>query len=194
MRRTVSVLLFLSVFACSALAARHEVHVQVRSVLSQKVRGVGVGGPVGGEFTTEVPCSRPYPSDTVSVVSGGAGSLDQCVLANPSHQAIGSVQNRRVEAILTTEDGQTYYVVLGCQREYGWCAPLADRANYVGKLNDKPKWLVDYQHRPFNGFIKVSLRPDGKKKVTYQIECATKMANLKNSSSSNLDFCIPPLG
>ena len=139
MRGSVLVLLFLSVFACSASAARHEVHVQVRSVLSQRVRGVGVGVLVGGEFTTQVPCSRPYPSDTVSVVSGGAGSLDQCVLANPAHQPTGSVQNRRVEAILTTEDGQTYYVVLGCQKQYGWCAPLADRANYVGKLNDKPK-------------------------------------------------------
>jgi hypothetical protein len=49
----------------------------------------------------------------------------------------------------------------------------------VGKLNDKPKWLADYQHRPFYGFIKVSLRPDGKKKVTYQIEYATKMKTLK---------------
>jgi len=174
MRRSASVLLFLSVFACSASAAQHEVHVQVRSVLSQTVRGVGVGGLVGSEFTTQVPCSRPYPSDTVSVVSG-PGSLDQCVLANPAHQATGSVQNRRVEAILTTDDGQTYYVVLGCQKEYGWCAPLADRSNYVGKLNDKPKWLADYQHRPFYGLIKVSLRPDGKKKVTYQIEYATKM-------------------
>jgi len=179
MRGSVLVLLFLSVFACSASAARHEVHVQVRSVLSQRVRGVGVGVLVGGEFTTQVPCSRPYPSDTVSVVSGGAGSLDQCVLANPAHQPTGSVQNRRVEAILTTEDGQTYYVVLGCQKQYGWCAPLADRANYVGKLNDKPKWLADYQHRPSYGFIKVSLRPDGKKKVTYQIEYATKIKTLK---------------
>jgi hypothetical protein len=47
MRGSVSVLLFLSVFACSASAARHEVHVQVRSVLSQTVRDIGVGGPVG---------------------------------------------------------------------------------------------------------------------------------------------------
>ena len=178
MRRSASVLLFLSMVACSASAARHEVHVQVLSVLSQTVRGVGVGGLVGSEFTNQVACSRPHPSDTVSVVSG-PGSLDQCVLADPAHQATGSVQNRRVEAILTTEDGQTYYVALGCQREYGWCAPLADRANYVGKLNDKRQWLADYQHRPFYGFMKVSLRRDGKKKVTYQIEYATKMKTLK---------------
>jgi hypothetical protein len=178
MRRSASVLLFLFVFACSASATRHEVHLQVLSVLSQTVRGVGVGGPVGGEFTTQVPCSRLYPSDTVSGISG-PGSLDRCVLANPAHQATVSVQNRRVEAILTTEDGQTYYVVLGCQKQYGWCAPLADRANYWGKLDDRPKWLADYQHRPFYGFIKVSLCPDGKKKVTYQIEYATKMKTLR---------------
>jgi hypothetical protein len=171
-------LLFLSVFACSASAARHEVHVQILSILSQTVRGVGVGGLVGGEFTSQVPCSQPYPSDTVSVVSG-PGSLDQCLLRNPAHRATGSVQNRRVEAILTTEDGQTYYVVLGCQKEYGWCAPLAEHANYVGKLNDKPKWLANYERRPFYGFIKVSLRPDGKKKVSYQIQYVTKVKTLK---------------
>ena len=68
-----------------------------------------------------------------------------------------------------------YYAVLGCQKQYGWCIPLADRATYVGKLNDQPKLLENYQHRPGAGFMKVSLRPDKKKKVTYQIEYAVKI-------------------
>jgi len=179
MRLSASVfLLIVSLVAYSASGAQHEVHVQIVSVLSQTVRGVGVDGPAGGEFTTLIPCSEPYPSDTVGVVQG-PGSLKQCLLASPAHQATGSVQNRRVEAILTNEDGQTYYVVLGCQKLYSWCAPLAEHANYVGKLNDRPKWVADYPHRPFYGFIKVSLRPNGKKKVTYQIEHAAKVKVLK---------------
>ena len=179
MRVSASLLLLLpSLAASSALATQHQVHLQVLSVLSQTVRGVGVGSPAGGEFKTLIPCSKPYPSDTVGVVQG-PGSVNQCVLASPAHESTGSVQNRRVEAILATEEGQTYYVVLGCQKQYGWCTRLAEQANYVGQLNDKPKWLADYQHRPFHDFIKVSLRPNGKNKVTYLIEYATKLEMLK---------------
>ena len=175
MRFSASVfLLLVTLVADSASAAQHKVRVQVVSVLSQTVSGVGVGSPAGGEFTAVIPCSEPYPSDTVGVVQG-PGSLKQCLFASPAHQPSGTVQNRRVEAILTTEDGQTYYSVLGCQKVYGWCAPLAEHAAYEGTLNDKPKWLADYPHRPFDGFIKVSLRPNGKKKVTYQIEYAAKV-------------------
>ena len=191
MRRTVSVLLFLSVFACSALAARHEVHVQVRSVLSQTVRGVGVGGPVGGEFTTEVPCSRPYPSDTVSVVSGGRGRWTNAfsLILRIRPLAVFKIVELRPYSRPKTDRHTTSFSVAK-ESMVGALHWLTGRTMW----NDKPKWLADYQHRPFNGFIRVSLRPDGKKKVTYQIEYATKMANLKNSSPSNLDFCIPPLG
>lgn len=52
---------------------------------------------------------------------------------------------------------------------------LGDHAAYRGKLNDRPEWLENYQHRPCYGFIKVSLHPDGKKKVTYEIEYAVKV-------------------
>jgi len=138
------------------------VHVQVLSVLSQTVRGVGVGGIVGGELTTDVPGPGP----------------DRETELFPFHQVTSSVQNRRVEAILTTEDGKTYYVVLGCQKQYGWCAPLAEHTNYVGNLNNQPKWLADYPNWPY-GLIKVLLRPDGKKKVTYQIEYAAEVKVLK---------------
>jgi hypothetical protein len=178
MRRSVSVLLVVSLFACSASAAPHEVHVQVLSVMSQTGRGYSVAGLGAGGSPTLIACTPPfYPSDTVGVISG-QGAADQCIRANPAYAVTGSVQNRRVEAILTTEDGRTYYVVLGCQKVYGWCAPLADQAHYVGKLNDKPKWLADYENRPFYGFVKVSLRPDGKKKVTYEIQYATKLTTL----------------
>ena len=169
MRRFVLVpLLFL--LACSGVAARHrnQVHVQVLSVWSQTLRGVGVGvgSMVGGGFTTEVPCSD---SGSVGVVQGPI-SLTPCPVSSSAHEATGGVQNRGVEAILTTEDGKRYHVVLGCQKQYGWCAPVAEHANYVGNLNNQPKWLADYPRRPFNDLIKVSFRPDGKKKVTYQIQ------------------------
>ncbi len=178
MRVPVSVLLLLAPLIAPASTARYEVHVQVLSSLSQTVRGVGVG-PAGGQFNTLIPCSQPYPTDTIGVVPGNPASTDRCILATRSGEATGTVQNRRVEAILTTEDGQTYYVVLGCQKQYGWCSPLAERANYVGRLNDQPKWLADYQHRPVYGFMKMSLRPNGKNRVTYLIEYAAKVEMLK---------------
>jgi hypothetical protein len=49
----------------------------------------------------------------------------------------------------------------------------------VGRLNDQPKWLADYQHRPVYGFMKMSLRPSGKNRVTYLIEYAAKVEMLK---------------
>lgn len=105
MRVSASLLLLLSLAASSASAIQHQVHLQVLSVLSQTVRGVGVGSPAEGEFKTLIPCSKPYPSDTVGVVQG-PGSVNKCVLASPSHQSTGSVQNRRVEAILATAEGR----------------------------------------------------------------------------------------
>lgn len=179
MRVFAAALLSLVCLVVPALAAHDEVSVRVLSSLSQTVRGVGVGSPSGGPLGRAVPCSQPYPTDTVAVVRENPGSVDQCLIAVPSQQSTGSVQNRRVEAILTTEDGQTYYVVLGCQKQYGWCTPLANGQKYGGKLSDKAKWLTDYQHRPAYGFMKVSLRSEGKDKVSYVIEYATKVEALK---------------
>lgn len=179
MRVFASVLLSLICLVIPIFAAHHEVHVQVLSTLSQTVRGVGVGSPAGGQLGSAIPCSEPYPIDTVAVVLGNPSSVDQCLIAVPSHESTGIVQNRRVEAILTTEDGQAYYVVLGCQKQYGWCVPLSKGEKYVGELSDQTKWLADYQHRPAYGFMKVSLRPEGKNKVRYAIEYATKATLVK---------------
>jgi hypothetical protein len=68
-----------------------------------------------------------------------------------------------VKAILTTEDGQRYFVDLDCEKQYGWCAPLGDHATCLGKLSEQPKSLSNYQNRPSAGFMKISLRPNGKK-------------------------------
>jgi hypothetical protein len=187
MRPVATTCLFLSL-TLSASASRHEVRVLVVSTLSQHVGGVTVGigpagGPAGGEFASSTTtCAQPYPETTIAVLPGETpGATEHCILAGPSGDAIGTVQNRRVEAILTTDDGQTYYAVLGCQKQYGWCTPLTGQATYVGMLNDNPKRLTDYQHRPALGFMKVSLQPDGEKKVTYQIEYATQVKLIKRS-------------
>lgn len=178
-----SLLVFVAWRVSPASASRHEVQIQVLSTLDQNVRGVGVGiGPAagspippGGISASTTTCPLPYPD--------GSHNLYRCDLPGPSGDEIGSVQNRRVKAIVTTQSGQTYYVVLGCQKQYGWCIPLTGHATYVGHLNDKPKRLEDYQHQPGQGFMKVSLRPDGKKKVTYQIEYAEKINLLKSPSA-----------
>jgi|SRR5579862_7973256 len=175
MRVVVITPLLLILLVGSAAASRHEVQVQILSTKSQTVGGVGVGiGPgadvaiaPGGDGASTTTCPLTYPD--------GTGTVQYCVLPGPSGDELGQVQNRRVEAIITTEGGQRYYVVLGCERQYGWCMPLAERATYVGKIDEQPKWLANYQHRPGTGFMKVSLHPDGKKKVTYQIEYAVKV-------------------
>ena len=160
-----------------AAASKHPVTLKVLKTISQNVRGVGVAP--GIEVTSApVSCSPPYPSNTVSVQQQVPGypSNDQCVLALPARDLTGTVHNRDVHALLTTQDGLQYYVILGCQKEYGWCDPLEKNTTYVGELNEQPKWLADYQHRPVTSFMKVRLRPAGKKKVTYQIEYAIKIA------------------
>lgn len=180
-------LAFLSVLSANpAVAARHEVKLQVLTTLSQNVRGVGIAR---GEEVTSAPvsCSPPYPDNTVSVQQQVPGypSGDQCTLATPAHDVLGAVHNREVQALLTTEDGKQYYVILGCQKQYGWCDPLADKAVYSGKLNDNPKWLANYRHRPVTSFVKISFWPSGKKKVTYRIEYAARV------TGTNLDGVRP---
>ena len=175
MRRSPLVFLLLIAASTVAFASRHEVQLQVLSTRAQNVHGVGVGiGPAtgapmppGGEGAAVETCPLSYPD--------ASHNLTICESPGPTGDATGTVQNRRVEAILTTSQGLKYYVILGCQKQYGWCIPLADHATLKGHLNDASKWLDDYQHRPGTGFMKVALRPDGKKKVTYQIEYAAKV-------------------
>lgn len=179
--------LSLVLFVAMPAWASHNPQLQVKvlAIRSQNVSGVGIGPvnggmPHGGDFANTVPCGQPYPSDTAAVIPGdNPGSADHCVLAGPSGEMTGTVQNQRVQAILTTQDGQTFYAGLGCQKQYGWCAPLATHTTYTAGLNDQPKWLADYQHRPALGFMKLTFHPDGKKKVTYLIEYAVKVKLIK---------------
>ena len=185
MRMPVLVFLLLAALIAPASARPHEVELQVLSTFPQIVRGVGVGPGIAGDFSLPMPCAQPYTGDAVVVVPGNPGSADHCIDASPSGDFTSSVQARRVKAILTTEDGQRYFVDLGCQKHYGWCTPLAV-ATYLGKLDEQSKWLSNYRNRPGTGFMKVSLRPNGKKKVTYTIYSATKLRSANPQFESNL--------
>lgn len=181
MRTPAATFLSLIVLVIPASASKHDVQVQVLSTLEQNVRGVGVGigpgagppVPPGGDVARTSVCPLPYPD--------GSHNLYECLVQGPTGDELGTVQNRRVEAILTTESGQTYYVVLGCQKRYGWCIPLGSRATYVGHLNDRSKWLENYEHRPGLGFMKITLLPDREKKVTYLIEYAVKVRLIRGT-------------
>ena len=177
--RVTSVVLLVAALVVSASATRRHVHVQVLSAMSQTVHGVGVSPPSFDQLSTQVPCSQPYPKYALGVVQGNPGSVDRCIFGTSSHAVTGSVQNRRVEAILTTEAGQTYFVVLGCQRQFGWCAPLVNGSNYAGTLDDAEKWLARYKDRPVYGPMHLRLRPDGTHRVTYAIEYAAKVRLLR---------------
>lgn len=146
MRAFASTIAFGLLFATPVAASRHEIKLQVLTTLSQNVRGVGIA-PGIEVVGAPVSCSPPYPDNTVSVQQKvpGYDSADQCTLALPSHDVSGTVHNREVQALLTTEDGLQYYVILGCERQFGWCDALGNKEIYSGQLNDSPKWLANYQ-------------------------------------------------
>jgi hypothetical protein len=184
MRAYLSTLLSLVSLVAPAWASRHPVQVQVLSAMSQNVSGVGVGIglgagstiPPGGDVARTMRCPLTSPT--------APGTTYRCIDFGATGNEQGTVQNRRVEAIITAADGRTYYVILGCQRQYGWCTSLTDRATYVGELNDRSKWLEDYQHRPVRSFTKISLHLGGKKKVTYQIEYAVRVKLVENRAET----------
>ena len=188
--RAFKVALFsLSLFTLPAAGSKHPVKLQVVKAISQNLQGVGIAH--GTEVTSApVSCSPPYPDNTVSVQQQVPGypERDQCVLATPAHELTGAVHNREVQALLTTENGLQYYVILGCQKEYGWCDPLLNDATYMGELDDQPKWLADYRHRPVTSFMKIRLRSSGKKKVTYRIEFAMKVARSDSDPAQPRSF------
>ncbi len=77
-------------------------------------------------------------------------------------------------AILTAEDGQTYRVVLYCQRQLSDCPKLADGKVYTGRM-DKKAILDASGCKPVFGPPKVGLRPNGRHKVTYTIFSSRKL-------------------
>lgn len=171
-----AILMLVSLSARAFSASSHRVvKVRVLVTLAQHVGGVGVGIgegsgppiPPGGDIARTMRCASDSPET--------GGSTYGCLSPTISGQELGTAQNWRVQAIITADNGETYYAILGCQRRYSWCTSLEVGATYVGKLNDQPRWLENYQHRPVRSFIKVAFRPNGKKKLTYQIEYAAKV-------------------
>lgn len=182
--RTSALVMLLLAAATAASASHHQVKVQVLSTQDQHAGGLNVGtGPSsvspyapGGEGASTTICPLPYPE--------GSDSLAPCVIHGAPVNATGTAQVRSVHAILTTKDGLTYFAVIACQRQYGWCIPLAEHATYVGLLNDRSKRLSHYQ--PREGWLKIKLRPDGKKKVTYQINSAVQVKLIHNSPPNHI--------
>ena len=58
-----------------------------------------------------------------------------------------------------------------CYRTYGSCPRPTAGATYAVELNDDPKYLADYGKRKAFGLMAVKFSPDGKKKVSYDIQC-----------------------
>lgn len=161
-------------------ASQRDVKLQVLLTRQQTVRGVGVGpggGGLGGgdvyASTNSTPCSEPSPDAATDITTSGA-SLSNCTFAVPSAGMTGSAQATNVKATLTTADGTSYYVYLYCQKQYGTCAPLKENETYLAKLSEGAEQLADYAHRRVATPVKVTLRPDGKSKVSYSVIFATK--------------------
>lgn len=154
-------------------ASQRDVKLQVLLTRQQTVRGVGVGAADSGPSTT-TPCSQPFPADANVIVTPAAGSVSQCTFITSAGSPTGSVQATNVKATLTTADGTSYYVYLYCQKQYGTCAPLKENETYLAKLSEGAEQLADYAHRRVATPVKVTLRPDGKSKVSYSVIFATK--------------------
>jgi hypothetical protein len=162
-------------------ASNRDAKLQILQTHQQSVQGVGVGAGGGGvsggsvyTATNTTPCSQPFPDDATAIDAPGGGSLSQCTFAVPGAGVTGSAQVTYIKAILTTEAGSPYYVYLSCWKQYGTCTPLKENQTYLAKLSESAEQLADYAHRQVSTPISVSLRPDGKHKVTYTVLFVTK--------------------
>lgn len=173
MKALTFIFLLLLLSALASSASQHDVTLKVLSSYQQIVRGVGVGASDSGPSTT-TPCSQPFPTDANAIDNRGGGSVSQCTFTPSAGSVTGSVQATNVKALLKTADGSSYFVYLYCQKQYGTCKLLKEDATYPANLSEGPEQLADYPHRRVSTPVKVSLRPDGKNKVTYSIIFATK--------------------
>ena len=71
-------------------------------------------------------------------------------------------------------------VSIVCYRTYGSCPEPKVGTDYAVELNDDPKYLADYGKRKAFGLMAVKFSPDGKKKVSYDIQFAMKAGSTQS--------------
>lgn len=116
---------------------------------------------------TSIPCGEPVPAESNPPLREPGQAVPVCTYGN-SGAASSPFRFTRTNAILTTENGQTYKVLLYCQRQLSDCPELADGETYTGRMNKKAS-LDASPSVPVWGPSKVDLRPDGRHKVSYTI-------------------------
>lgn len=157
-----------------AIASQRDVKLEALFSSQQTVKGVGGGGADSAPSAT-TSCSAPFPEDASSVTTMAPSSVSQCTFGFSAPGIMGTAQVTNVKATIRAEDGTSYYVYLSCWKQRGWCdAPKANQT-YRARLNEGIEQLSDYSHRRVSSPVKVSLKPDGSKKVTYLVIFATKV-------------------
>ncbi|HEU5400958.1 MAG TPA: hypothetical protein VFU86_06350, partial [Terriglobales bacterium] len=114
----------------------------------------------------KVPCGEPVPAETNPPFRNGE-AVATCDYA-PAAISGSQVQFARTDAILTTEGGQKYRIVLYCERALSACPKLVDGQQYTGQM-DKKAVLNSSSPRAGFGPPTVILRPDGKHAVKYRV-------------------------
>jgi hypothetical protein len=120
------------------------------------------------------PCAEPAPADANPPFREPRQAVPFCAYSSSSEVTSSPFRFTRTNAILTTNDGQDYRIVLYCQRQLSDCPKLADGEMYTGRMNKNA--ILDLSpSKPVWGPPKVDLRPDGRHKVSYTIFSPQKL-------------------
>ena len=154
-------------------ASATQQNVKVLVISTYAGRGNLTGGS-GSASVMSLPCGEPVPADSNPPVREPGSAVPFCTYGSSGIMS-SPFQFTRTDAILTTEDGQTYGVVLYCQRQLSDCPKLDNGEVYTGRM-DKKAILDSSPSRPVFGPLKVVLYPDGQHKVSYTIFSPRKLA------------------
>jgi len=154
----------------TALAAQQTVTILIVNSYSE---GGNLTGASGSGSIVSVPCGEPVPADSNPPHREPGSAVPFCTYGSSGVMSF-PFRFTQTNAVLTTEDGQRYSVVLYCQRQLSDCPKLADGEVYTGQM-DKKAILDTSPSKPVFGPPKVALRPDGRHKVSYTIFSPRKL-------------------
>jgi len=164
-----SLILLLPLTAATSAAQRN---VKILVVSTYSGRG-NLTRASGSGSVMPAPCAGPVPADSDPPVREPGQAVPFCT-STSSEVTSSSFRFTRTDAILTTEDGQRYGVILYCHRQLSDCPKLADQGTYTGRMNKKGFFQIS-RSGPLRSPPKVDLRPDGRHKVSYAIFSPRKL-------------------
>ena len=158
--------LLLVLLSLTAAASASQQNVKILVIDTFTGRGT-LTSPSDSGSIISIPCGEPVSADSNPPLREPGQAVPVCTYVS-SGIASSPFRFTRTKAILTTENGQTYKVLLYCQRQLSDCPILAAGEIYTGRMSKKAALDVPLSV-PVWGPPKVDLRPDGRHKVSYTI-------------------------